>query len=381
MCVIIQKPAGIDFPEEDIRLAHENNPHGFGYVYYNPKEDRLICKKSVGLKIETIIAVFKELVPYEAIFHFRWATKGAQTNKQCHPFRVLNKEYHGTDMFFVHNGTISNVETKDKEESDTQAFNRVILKPILKKFPEIIEEPAFHTLIQDFVSSSSKLCFMYGKGQVWILNSDAGKERHGCWISNPSAFVKGSRNSTTTTYTYPYHSRNTQNQSDTAVLLDQIVKVGTEVVVTSPYDTEYVSEGKVTRIGFTSVGVEFVSLDGHKETMSFDANDGVSYMENGLYYVFPIDGEVIMNTDKDKNIIDINFFKEQKKSQLEEKKKRTQETQTTGAETDEKTEVTGDTDSGGGDSSEPYQEIVQHKGVGPFDAKDRWAGYHTQVPL
>lgn len=157
--------------------------------------------------------MFKETVDYDTLYHFRVKTRGAITRKQAHPFQVLQKETHGMDMFFAHNGTITGVKEKDDTESDTMAFNRTILKPLLKKFPNLIKEDAFHELVMKFISSGSKLVFMYGKGETLILNVNAGAERHGCWVSNEYSFRP---KTTATTAHSNYTAPNTANSTNGA---------------------------------------------------------------------------------------------------------------------------------------------------------------------
>ncbi len=200
MCVIIHKPKSVtNFNEEDIRTAFENNPDGFGYCYYDHKSKRLVAKKSISWKADDIVKIFKDTANYEAIYHFRFKTHGLIVDSQAHPFRVCSRKKHGADMYMMHNGVISTTKVSpDKDESDTQAFVRKFLSPLVSAKPSIVKLEAFNKIIEDFIGSGSKLCFMLEGGEVIKVNEKLGAQRNGCWVSNSYSFTKSHR---CTTYT------------------------------------------------------------------------------------------------------------------------------------------------------------------------------------
>ncbi len=396
MCVIIHKPAGVAFPEKDIRLANQNNPHGFGYVYYDPQKDRLICKKSTEWTEDEIVAIFESLVDYEAVIHFRYRTQGAQTTKECHPFRVTSTKYQQEDIFFAHNGTISGLTPKDKDESDTQAFNRIILKPLLKDHPDLLEEYAFQVLLDDFIGAS-KLCFMYGQGNVVIINEGAGAQRAGCWVSNEYSFRHNYRNSnlhtgtTTTTYNRPntgYTGGYQGNKIDKVKFVDQEVSVGSKVLVSCSADNSYWEDGTIDEINMTCTFVKFMGRAGKEERIAFYNQSGLSYLQNGYYVAYPIDGNVASKEEskEESKVVNMDDFKGEKKTQPEGQ---TETTKRTSATTSSDTPMTPVTEqealTTNGLSGKPedreglmYQP-VSHKNV-TLDASDRWGGAFADQP-
>lgn len=209
------------------------------------------------------------------------------------------------DMFFAHNGTITGVKEKDDTESDTMAFNRTILKPLLKKFPNLIKEDAFHELVMKFISSGSKLVFMYGKGETLILNVNAGAERHGCWVSNEYSFrpkttattahsnytapntansTNGAKNNGHNSYT-PY-AGNRHEQVDFLVIHGMVIRNGGNVWVMSNKDRDFWGIGKVTHMTTYSFTVEFSEEDSKSsQILGFDSKTGDSFVGAGTWSV------------------------------------------------------------------------------------------------
>lgn len=328
MCVIIQKPAGKTLSDRDLEVAYDNNPHGFGFMVYDPEIDRIRAHKSLDKwDKEGVKKIFHKLKNVDAVFHLRWKTKGELKDNQCHPFKVLDKKKHGIDMYFMHNGTITNVETR-KGESDTQAFCRTILRPILSRKPSLIRTKAFNELLRNYISSQSKLLFMFGKGEIVYVNKKAGSEREGCWVSNTYSFnsnhrtgynstnswnssnnVYGSSSKKNTTTSQPAQNSKksgtpTMNNSGTGTgvnnkskkqfLLASIpVNVGDKVAVfdTSKGDFENAVpyEGVVVEGNSSTVAVSFKNTDkGTEPRLYFHKDSGESYLKNPSFYAFPL---------------------------------------------------------------------------------------------
>lgn len=287
MCVIIQKPAGIKLPEEDYRTAYEKNSCGFGYAYYDPATKRINSFKEAGISADKMIELVNKLTPYNAVIHYRIRTHGGKETVQCHPFRILNQEYDGQDMFFAHNGVIQ-ITSENTIDSDTMAFNDQILRPMLKKDPSLIKEKSFHQLIERYIGNGSKLCFLYGEGEFLIINEKAGGQRNGCWVSNDHSFQKPyvhtPHNSNVVSYNRSTHSG---RQAFTTTLLDEPVSEGDEVIVVNSQDLNWVGSGKICNTTIASIGVKMQNTKGAHVTMYFNAKNGESFMENGAYNIMP----------------------------------------------------------------------------------------------
>jgi glutamine amidotransferase len=180
MCLIIHKPAGATFNPTLFSVVKFHNPHGFGVMY--PDNGVIRARKGL-LNLHQILQLWDELKDKNLAIHFRYATEGMVTMENCHPFRVLNREKHGRDLYMMHNGTIKAVPIKDKGRSDTFHFVTHYLAPLLQEQPELID----HTKFQEFVGGmigQSKLVFMDGDGKVIIINRDLGSTRGDVWVSN-----------------------------------------------------------------------------------------------------------------------------------------------------------------------------------------------------
>lgn len=194
MCVIIVKPKNESLPEKDIRTAYENNPHGFGYVYYDKETKRLKHDKGISFSVDAVLALMAEQEHLDVIYHLRWATQGDTTDALCHPFEVTTKDKDGMDMVFMHNGVIhKHKKTKDESESDTSRFCEDMLIPLLGKKPSLMRLPSMQILLKEYIGCNSKLAFMFGRGEIGLVNEEKFTKRNGCLISNTEAFVKFSR--------------------------------------------------------------------------------------------------------------------------------------------------------------------------------------------
>lgn len=309
MCVIVHKPAGEILEEKDIRTAFSVNPHGFGYMYYDKDKKRIVARKGLEYKEDDIVKTFNKLKDIDACFHYRYKTDGEIVDAQCHPFKILDKKRHGMDMYLMHNGVISSARKHiENKESDTQAFCRKFLKPILRKSPQLIEQEAFRLLIEDYIGSGSKLCFMYGKGRVLKINESAGDTRNNCWVSNTYSFRENhrsknstggfTRNTTTTTtpktpvtpaQNYSYANRHFgSNKIEKVSFLNQEVSIGDEMWIFHHEDETFFTEGKAVRMTETNIAIEFKDINDNLTTVMFWLDTGDSFGVSGkTYYAIP----------------------------------------------------------------------------------------------
>lgn len=90
MCVIIYVPKGVELPSKDeLRAAYNRNHDGCGFV---SKSDHYR-----SLNFESFLKrLLKRKIDEDVIIHFRLATHGSVSIKNCHPFRI-------GDYWFAHN--------------------------------------------------------------------------------------------------------------------------------------------------------------------------------------------------------------------------------------------------------------------------------------
>ncbi len=309
MCVIFHKPAGIEISEKDLRNAHRVNNDGFGFMYYDAISKRIIATKFLTKDPEKILKIAKLLEGKEVCYHFRIRTHGLISNQACHPFKVTDKKKHGMDIYFMHNGTITGPSAQ-KDESDTQAFNNTILFPLLKSNPKFIETEACKNLIEKYVGTHNRLCFMYGEGKVLKFNEAQGDKYEGMWVSNKN-FVTYERQVQNTWgakrtaaeiakdnldwesemcdyygSSYSGHRNAYQhNMRDNVLTLPAIkrrllsgneVALGDTVWIWQKADGEYVGEGIIKEFTTMAARVEFKNLKGEEILTPFFFDNGES---------------------------------------------------------------------------------------------------------
>jgi len=180
MCIILAKPASKEVSKETLLECWNSNSDGAGYMYN--ANGTLRIKKGF-FSFDSFYQSYKDSVVgrnRKAVIHFRIKTHGEVNKENCHPFNV------NTDVAFAHNGIISNVSTKDnKDFSDTWHFNEKILKPLVTKYPDILENPECQMLLDAFIGAS-KLAFLTAQDKMFIVNHEAGVFDDGVWYSNRS---------------------------------------------------------------------------------------------------------------------------------------------------------------------------------------------------
>lgn len=176
MCLLIGTKEGVQIPKEHLKNAYKSNRDGVGYSFN--RDNVLVTKKFRNEKkfLKQYEIDFKNNLKSKFIVHFRLATDGTnQGTINVHPFKV------NENLVFAHNGIISNVG-EDKILSDTQLFNRDILRNLPKRF---LSYKVNRKLISSFIGNS-KLVFLDNKNKMTIINENLGHWVDGIWYSNAS---------------------------------------------------------------------------------------------------------------------------------------------------------------------------------------------------
>ena len=175
MCIAIYKPEKTWLNEDTLQACWDNNPHGAGFMY---AEKRKLCIQKGFMTYEAFKEAYEPHKGKTAVLHFRIRTHGDTNEQNTHPF-VIHK-----NLGVVHNGIISKINCEtDKTMSDTHHFTQQILAPLSEGNPSFWHEPAYQTLLADYIGHS-KLIMMDNFGDVEIINENLGVWNSECWFSN-----------------------------------------------------------------------------------------------------------------------------------------------------------------------------------------------------
>lgn len=174
MCLLLYKPSDKTVPDKHLVTADRNNPHGCGIAV--AMGDRIIIEKAPTWGAEEMINLLAKYEGHPAIVHFRYATHGSKNVENTHPFRLND------DWVAAHNGVISNVKTLE-DESDTRAFLRLNVIPMLENKWKLTDEDVLKLLSQE-MGVANKMTFMDKEGNIAIANEKSGHWKDGIWYSN-----------------------------------------------------------------------------------------------------------------------------------------------------------------------------------------------------
>ena len=173
MCIVCVKKAGVEKPNKElITTMAYNNPQGFGMSI--ARNGKLVSYHS--MKVEDIIALNKKIKKSDSvIYHFRIATHGSVSLKNCHPFLSVDKQW-----AFAHNGIISIKNEGDWTDSYT-FFVRVIQPLIKGGFAPGSKE--FDSMMGLFCSSN-KMALMDKDGNCSLYGAFVDDNEYGLSFSN-----------------------------------------------------------------------------------------------------------------------------------------------------------------------------------------------------
>jgi hypothetical protein len=175
MCIIIHRPQGAAtrLSRETLQRCATRNPHGFGIMWadkgklntarYLPSERKDFIKRALILQACDV----------PMVLHFRWATHGAVTKENTHPF-VIRKGHSA----LMHNGILGIPCVKGWSDTRTFAYE------VVRGLPEGWEKIPTVKWMMDQATLGSKVAVMYADGSVTILHKNAGISEGGIWYSN-----------------------------------------------------------------------------------------------------------------------------------------------------------------------------------------------------
>lgn len=197
MCLIIAPgDNGVLLPRETFDHVFKRNDDGFGAMWVD--QGRVRAFKKIGMSADEIYSMMEELAERhpDVVFHMRYKTHGQVIPGLSHPFRILHKNRHGKDMFFMHNGVLGDFgKNLNHGQSDTTVFKDKILIPLLTRNPDALDDPDVFAGIER-LTQGSRLIFMDSTGKTWRTSDKSWNNRYGLTLSNTYMLPS--------TYTAPY---------------------------------------------------------------------------------------------------------------------------------------------------------------------------------
>jgi gamma-glutamylcyclotransferase (GGCT)/AIG2-like uncharacterized protein YtfP len=156
MCLILHNPKGVLVDIEIIETALCFNSDGFGIFYHDTHEVRRT------LDFDKAVELCSVPRPYTA--HFRYATSGPVTKKNCHPFKIDSR------YLLMQNGTVEHLRSKDKV--DTSLLADVLARVPRDNFRDLLETHPCRFAVCDTQT-----------GEVELFNEHLWHEHDGCLYS------------------------------------------------------------------------------------------------------------------------------------------------------------------------------------------------------
>jgi hypothetical protein len=180
MCIAILCPKGTEITAQQFRNSWDNNYNGAGLMYNDDNNKLHVVKEMEDCDklYKKYVSLVKKHPNATFVLHFRISNRGVINRANCHPFKV------NSELGFVHNGTILSVD-KDDKMSDTNIFNRSILRKLPHVDVNFLSNGAVQSILGDFIGRS-KIVFLDNAGDYAILNEEDGYWEEGIWYSNDS---------------------------------------------------------------------------------------------------------------------------------------------------------------------------------------------------
>lgn len=178
MCIaIMNSHRGADLNRKTIERCARKHPDGMSLMWFENEEIKMFktldCVDHLYAKYRQVRDMNKTIA-----LHFRRATHGEVSLKNCHPFWI------NRDMAFVHNGVIRMNEMPE-DRVDTKVFRDKILRPYLD--PAWAADKDARDMVGDYISPS-KLVVATANPEpyFYIVNQKKGFSEGANWFSNTS---------------------------------------------------------------------------------------------------------------------------------------------------------------------------------------------------
>lgn len=176
MCIITLKPEKVKFTKGQLKIMWDSNPDGAGFMYAEGGKVQIV--KGL-MTLDALWNAIQDAGPLrKMVIHFRVKTHGAISQELTHPFWITEGQ-----LGMVHNGVIRPLVNETSEtESDTAVFARKFAAAYSN--PLLAIKHDFHRDMLEAYIGYSKMVFMDGAGETFILNEQLGEWSENVWYSN-----------------------------------------------------------------------------------------------------------------------------------------------------------------------------------------------------
>lgn len=178
MCVILTAKSGQLVSSSDIRDMVAANEDGTGVAWVEGGKVRV--KRWLMADASEVAAFWADIEArgLPRMLHARLATHGGVCKELVHPFRLSD------GSVLAHNGIITGVHP-GKGESDTSAFVRMYVEPLIVELGADWLRPAVLKALGACIGSYNKLAILTPGGDIRLVNPGSGHwEPSGVWVSN-----------------------------------------------------------------------------------------------------------------------------------------------------------------------------------------------------
>lgn len=203
MCLIIDRPAGIKFPEDKLENAIEQNSDGWGFAVFDRDKVEIIKGFDPnGTNPADVLKKMEELKDHRVILHIRFKTHGPKKLENCHPFPIwYDRPDNAYQVYLFHNGILSDFGYDRDNRVDSDLFGQGIVKPLLERSAmfmgdaNCLSDPFAKQVMTKYAGSGNRLVLVDTLGNVLHINKESGTEIEGSWCSNNNYFTRWGRSS------------------------------------------------------------------------------------------------------------------------------------------------------------------------------------------
>lgn len=170
MCQIMYLPQGSYINKKHVYTSQKNNPHGIGMMWVEDGRVKVFHGRKSYAELVTALNDHKS---HNVIVHMRYATCGSKSIINHHPFKILDKERDGIDLYMMHNWTLP-IDLPCGLRSDSYHFAQELRKYIREFGIEELYNPDNARNLGRVIGINNRVILLDSNGKVTFLNEESG---------------------------------------------------------------------------------------------------------------------------------------------------------------------------------------------------------------